>query len=424
VNAAGGDAKGYNRRGTEGRARVAVDVVVLGGGGLTGRCAVRDLAENGPFERVRVADLDLDLARQAARKAGGGPRVTTDRVDVRDPRSLAAALAGAHVCVNAVQYNFNLNVMEGCLAAGVHYLDFGGLFHMTRKQLQAHARFEGAGLLAIPGLGQVPGASNVLAAAATQDLESVESIVIRDGWRDRTQGAPEVVFTWSPSTFLDEMVMPAVIWEEGAYREVPAMSGGGEFDFPPPVGRTRLYRTLHSELATLPGFLRSKGLRRCEWQEGGSGIDVLHTLAAIGLGSDEPVEVRGQKVAPKEVLLALLRREQLLGYPDGVTVDDWEVTDIEVVGRGPSGPVTRHAQALWRARPEWGAAATEYAVGICGSIGAILLAEGKVAGRGVLPPESCIPSGPFRDALRARGVETRIAPPEPPLDSLPAQKIA
>ncbi|MCI4347893.1 MAG: saccharopine dehydrogenase NADP-binding domain-containing protein, partial [Thermoplasmata archaeon] len=112
-----------------------MDAVVLGGGGLTGRCAVWDLAESGVFEEIRVADLDRGLADAAARKAPGAARVTSHTVDVRDHSALADFLKGARVCVNAVQYNLNLDVMEGCLAAGVEYLDFGGLFHMTKRQL-------------------------------------------------------------------------------------------------------------------------------------------------------------------------------------------------------------------------------------------------------------------------------------------------
>ncbi len=388
-------------------------VVVLGGGGLTGRCTVRDLAQGGRFDEIVVADLDPVLAENAARAAG--PAAHPVRVNVRDRPALLDLLRSAQVCVNAVQYGFNLEVMSACLEARVPYLDFGGLFHMTRRQLEWDQRFRDGGLLAIPGLGQVPGASNILAAAATEDLDRVGSIRIRDGWRDLTEGGPEVVFTWSPSTFLDEMVLPAQVWEGGSYAEYPAMSGAEEFDFAPPVGRTRLYRTLHSEPATLPASLRAKGLQHCEWKEGGPGIELLRNLALLGLASDEPVPVDGRTVVPRELLLSLLKERKLLGFPPGIRIDDWEVADIEVRGERGGVPVVRHAQARFPPRPEWHLSATEYAVGVCGAIGAELFADGKMVGTGVVPPERCVPAGPFRAALRARGIETAICPPEPPL---------
>lgn len=395
-----------------------MEVVVLGGGGLTGRCAVRDLAESGVFEHVRVADLDLQLARSAAQKAGGEPRVSAHRVDVRDPAAMAEVLRGARVCVNAVQYTFNLEVMEACRRAGVDYLDFGGLFHITRKQLEHDAEFRDAGRLAIPGFGQVPGISNVLARAAVDGLARVDGLVIRDAWKDLTAGGPPLVFTWSPSTFLDEMMLPAIAWVDGAYREFPPMSDPEEYTFPAPIGRVTLFRTLHSEPATLPSYLPGVVPRSVEWREGGSGIEVLRLLAQLGLGEQRPISVDGQSIAPRRMLLALLRDRHLLGYPEGVHVDDVEVTDIEVRGQGPSGAITRHASAVFHSRPEWGAAATEYAVGIAGSIGAILIARGETDGTGVVPPERSIPVGPMRELLRQRGVITRISPPDAPLTQL------
>ncbi|MCI4330330.1 MAG: saccharopine dehydrogenase NADP-binding domain-containing protein [Thermoplasmata archaeon] len=391
-----------------------MDAVVLGGGGLTGRCTVRDLARGRKFQRIRVADLDLELAEAAASSAEGTP-TTAERVDVRDPSSLRRLLEGAAVCVNAVQYTFNVEVMESCLAAGVPYLDFGGLFHMTRKQLALDSRFRDAGLLAIPGLGQVPGVSNVLAMEATRDLDRVESIVIRDGWRDLTVGGPEVLFTWSPSTFLDEMQMNAVVFEGGEYREHPPMSGAERFDFEAPVGPTTVYRTLHSEAATLPQSLREKGLRHCEWKEGGPGIDLLRTMALLGLGGERPVDVRGHAVVPREFLLALLKREKLLGVPPGVLVDDWEVVDLEIHGMKGATPEVRHAIGRFPPKPEWGLTATEYAVGVCGAIGAEMIIAHETVGVGVVPPELCLVGSRFRAELRERGIETTIRPVEPAL---------
>src|SRR5208282_5554645 len=113
--------------------------VVLGGGGLTGRCAVRDLVRGGVFDSVVVADLDPNLAAEAARAAGAGASAVP--IDVRDHAALVRLLDGASVVVNAVQYTFNLEVMEAAREARVAYLDFGGLFHMTRRQLALDAAF-------------------------------------------------------------------------------------------------------------------------------------------------------------------------------------------------------------------------------------------------------------------------------------------
>jgi hypothetical protein len=46
----------------------------------------------------------------------------------------------------------NLNVMQAALAAKIHYIDLGGLFTWTRRQLKLHQDFLRAGLTAIIGM--------------------------------------------------------------------------------------------------------------------------------------------------------------------------------------------------------------------------------------------------------------------------------
>lgn len=394
--------------------------VVLGGGGLTGRGAVRQLGAGGVFDEIVAADVDVGLAHAAA--AATGVHVQASALDVRDHRATAELLRGATVVVNAAPYAFNLDAMAAALEAHVPYLDFGGLFHTTRRQLELDRRFRDARLLAIPGLGQVPGVSNVLAVAAAEAFDRVDSIILRDGWCDLAAGGPELSFTWSPATFLDEMVRSAVVFEDGAYREHPPMSEAEEYDFAPPVGRTKVYRTLHSEPATLPESLKAKGLRHCEWKEGGPGIELLRVLGQLGLGSESPLEVHGARVVPREFTVALLRRENLLGPRPGSVVDDWEVLDIELRGTEQGRPAVRHAVARFPPWPEWHLSATEYAVGTAGAIGAEMIARGEVTGAGVIPPERCVPAPEFRRELARRGIRTAVCPPDPPLPDFRTKK--
>ena len=59
--------------------------------------------------------------------------------------------------VNSASYRVNLDAMTACLEAGCHYLDLGGLYWMTSRQLELGPRFERAGLLALLGIGSAPG---------------------------------------------------------------------------------------------------------------------------------------------------------------------------------------------------------------------------------------------------------------------------
>ena len=56
--------------------------------------------------------------------------------------------------VNTASYRINLEAMRACLKAGCHYLDLGGLYWMTGRQLELGTEFERAGLLAVLGIGR------------------------------------------------------------------------------------------------------------------------------------------------------------------------------------------------------------------------------------------------------------------------------
>ena len=65
--------------------------------------------------------------------------------------------------VNSASYRVNLDAMRACLEAGCHYIDLGGLYWLTGRQLELSDEFERAGLLALLGMGSSPGKTNVMA---------------------------------------------------------------------------------------------------------------------------------------------------------------------------------------------------------------------------------------------------------------------
>ncbi len=87
--------------------------------------------------------------------------------------------------VNSAHYPVNLAAMESCLEAGCHYLDLGGLYHVTAKQLELSQRFKQRERLAVLGAGSAPGKTNLMAAQATRELGgSADSISVAAGGRD------------------------------------------------------------------------------------------------------------------------------------------------------------------------------------------------------------------------------------------------
>jgi lysine 6-dehydrogenase len=389
-----------------------VKVVVLGGAGLTGKCAVRDLIRSPKVSEVVVADIDEARARKFASSLKSN-KITHAIVDARNHASTAALLKDADVALNMVQYYFNLDVMKAALNAKVHYLDLGGLYHTTRKQLKLSGDFKRAGLTAVVGMGCVPGVSNAMARWAVDRLDSVDTIRIRDGWRDLTPNAPRFVATWSIQTFTDEFQQNAIVYENGAYKEVPPITLGETITFPPPIGEVEAYTTLHSELATFPSSFKNKGIRNVNWKEGGPKgwhLD-FQLIVALGLMSRDSLRVKGISVSPRDVFLKLLESKNLLGHPENMTPQDCECSRVEVVGKKHGRPVELHLEVFSRSKKEWKVSSAQYGVGIPASVVAQMLGTGQIEGRGVLPPENCVdPTALFKE-LEKRDMPVTINAP-------------
>jgi len=387
-------------------------VVVLGGAGLTGKCAVRDLVKSPEVSEVLVADIERERARKFVSSLGSS-KVQHTTVDVRNHEATAALLKDANVTLNAVQYYFNIDVMKAALIAKTHYLDLGGLYHMTRKQLELNADFKKAGLTAVVGMGCVPGVSNVMARWAADRLDSVETIRIRDGWRDFTPNSPRYVATWSVQTFTDEFAQNAMVYENGAMKEVPPMTLPEIVTFPTPIGEVEAFTSLHSELATFPSSFKDKGIQNVNWKEGGAkGWQLDNELiVALGLMDQEPLRVGTASVSPRDFFLKLLASKDLLGHPESITPEDCECSRVEVVGKKRGKLVELQLEVLYRSKKEWNVSSAQYGVGMPASIVAQMLGKGQIEDMGVLPPENCVDPTSMFSELDKRDMSIMIKAP-------------
>ncbi|HEY2959555.1 MAG TPA: saccharopine dehydrogenase C-terminal domain-containing protein [Actinomycetota bacterium] len=401
--------------------------LVLGGAGAMGRWAVRDLTESVGVDEVCVADLDgpraMEAAGWAAARAGstGTARIWGTVLDAGDGEALRRAFEPVDVVVNCAFHATNVPVMEACADTGTHYVDLGGLFHTTRRQLTLDDRFAAAGVTAVIGMGASPGTTNVMAALAARELERVESVEVRLGIADFASHDAALPLPYAAPTLLDEFSMPAMVWRGGRWNSVPAMSEQEELEFPAPVGRVRVGHTLHSEVATLPRHLADRGVESVSFKVGfpPDFMERMNLLVRLGLTGTEPVGLAGGKVIPRELLLHLLTVGQERPGPDA-KVDDAEAIWVRVGGRragstgdpalAPGTPrrVEVLAECIVRPHPTWGAGAGQLDTGVPPSIVAQFLADGVIRQRGVFAPESVVPPEPYFAELARRFMEVSL----------------
>lgn len=394
-------------------------VVVLGGAGAMGRITVKDLFETAPSElTILIADYNLTAAERLARSYKSA-RVRAAAADAASVRATTKLLKGAFAVINAVQYQLNVQVMRAALAAGAHYLDLGGLFHVTREQLKLHGEFRRAGLLAVLGMGAAPGIVNLLARSVADELDAVSEIHIQVGSVDRTPGRAVTPLgtSYSIQTVLDESTLPAAIFTKGRFRFVPPMSGAVPVHFPDPVGLRRPSYTIHSEVATLPLTYSKKGIQEVSFRIAFDEAleDKLRFLRELGLSAAQPMELRrtdgrrrtasAVRVAPRDLLLALLKQ---LPAPPPVAgpPDEYEVLRAVVRGSRAGHDVEETIDCHVPGIPAWGMG-IDVDTGCPPSIVVQMLARGELTARGALPPERAVPAEPFFRALAARGMTVR-----------------
>jgi saccharopine dehydrogenase-like NADP-dependent oxidoreductase len=376
-------------------------VVILGGAGRIGRITVQDLARTAGDLELVVADRELGPAR-------GLPAELVE-VDVTDPPSLASVLEGAFATIVSLPYRFNLAVMRGALDARVHYIDLGGLFHQTRKQLRLDAAFRRRGLTALLGMGSAPGIIDVLAVHAAEGMEAVHEVhcqvasVDKTRWRIRP---PPIDFGYSPDTLLDEFLLPAAVYRRGKFEFVPALDPRARITarFPAPVGEVVLDTTLHSEVAMIPRAFHGRGLEQVTFRQGFDQrfVDRLKLLVELGLVDTAPLA--GTGFTPRQLLLGLLGR-----FPAPVARGKpWKYEILRALVRGARGgrPVTIAADC--HAGPKGGGGVgPDIDTGAPPSIAVQMLLSGQIGKRGVVTPEEAVPVGPLIRALTRRGMKVR-----------------
>lgn len=382
-------------------------IVVLGGAGLMGRIAVRDLALNPEVDQVVIADLDVNLAQQVVAILGSS-KVCVQPVNATDRASLVSLLRGADSVVNATVYYFNLPVMEACLEAGVHYVDLGGLFHTTRKQLELHDRFRAAGITAVLGMGSAPGVPNVQARYAAERLDTVQSIRIFDGIKPPS--GDDVFFGYAIPTIIDELTMPPMVYRNGDFVACEPLSEAEEYWFQPPIGLLKTHLSLHSEVATLPVTYADKGVQECffkinYWGLSEEGLRKIKLFADMGFASTEPVEVKGVSLKPRDLFVKLMSPytpslDAFMAEPDDPT--DWKKEIVtEVRGTQSGQEVTYRLGTL--------TAVGSRPTGVAPAITAHWLAAGRISQAGVFPSEAVIEPEPFFAELAQRDIHTQVS---------------
>jgi saccharopine dehydrogenase (NAD+, L-lysine-forming) len=382
------------------------NVLIIGAGGV-GRVVTHKCAQvPGVFDSITLASRTQSKCDRIAAEIG--TPIHTAAVDADNVSETVDLIrkTGCDMVLNIALPYQDLPLMDACLEAGVHYLDTANYEPRDEArfsyeyQWPYHERFEEKGLMALLGSGFDPGVTNVFAAYAQKHLlDEIDTLDILD-CNGGDHGLPFAT-NFNPEINIREITAKGRYWERGDWKETDPLSVHRTFDFPQ-VGEKDMYLLYHEEIESLCRNLR--GVKRIRfWMTFGEKyLTHLRVLENVGMTSIEPIDFKGQKIAPVEFLRAVLPDPASLGP---LTQGKTNIGDI-LTGTKDGKPrrvyiynVCDHQECYREVKSQ----AISYTTGVPAMIGAKLMMTGAWMKPGVWNMEQLDPD-PFMEALMEHGL--------------------
>ena len=303
-------------------------VLLVGTGGVGESIAM--IAKDRPWvELLVLTDYNRDRLKEVQIKLGNPKRFPIEWIDA-SKREMIEQLARKYkvdLIMNACDPSFNEPIFDAAYNVGTNYMDMAMTLSSPHPkdpyhkcgiklgdyQFERAKQWEEKGILCLVGLGVEPGMADVFARYAQDHLfDEIEEFGIRDGANIEIKGY-EFAPNFSIWTTIEECLNPPVIWEKdkGWFTTAP-FSEPETFEFPEGIGKIEVVNVEHEEVLLMPRWLKCKRAT-FKYGLGDQFIGVLKTLHMLGLDNKELIDVKGVKVAPRDVVAACLPDPAHLG---------------------------------------------------------------------------------------------------------------
>ena len=391
-------------------------VLVVGAGGVAEALA-KMARPRAWVEQMVLTDYNLERAKEVQVKLGDEQRFPVEFIDAskQDMIEELARKYDVDLIMNAVDPVYNEKVFDAAFNVGVNYMDMAmtlskphpedpftkSYIKLGDYQFEKSKQWEEKGLLALVGLGVEPGVADVFARYAQDCLfDEIEEIGIRDGANLVIDGF-EFAPNFSIWTTIEECLNPPVVWEQdkGWFTTEP-FSEPEVFEFPDGIGEIEVVNVEHEEVLLIPRWVKTRRVT-FKYGLGDQFISVLKTLKMLGLDNKEPIDVKGVRVAPRDVVAACLPNPAYLG--DKMSGKTCAGTWVKGMKDGKEKQVYLYQVAdNAECMEKWGCQAVVAQVAFSPLLAMDLVEHGIWQGTGVLGPESFDPL-PFMDKMAEYG---------------------
>jgi saccharopine dehydrogenase-like NADP-dependent oxidoreductase len=381
--------------------------VLIIGAGAIGSVLARILSKRQEFEEVTVADLKIETAQALIKRIENPRKLTAIAMNAGDVDNMKKGMKNVDLVINATLPRFFLKIMQACLETGSNYMDLATDLGVAGKdragqriervpidlQLEQDEAWKAADLSAMLCWGADPGAVNVFARYAADKLDRVDQVLVRDGDNSIIEGYDGFASFWSPDTFIEEVgFMQPLIWTSGHFQRITPLSKNEFWDFPAPIGRLRVWAVDHEEPETIGRYI--KGCKDCNFMLSltDETVQILRALIKLGLVDPDPIDVKGVKVVPRDVVTACMPSTldpRFQGKVKGSTCVGAMV--IGQKGEQRVGHYVYNIMSHETANNLYKATATAAQTALPPAVAATLFAQGLIKKKGAYPPETLNP---------------------------------
>jgi saccharopine dehydrogenase-like NADP-dependent oxidoreductase len=386
-------------------------VALTGGSGIQAMSAMIYLLDQPDVEEIFVSDVHrLELLQERVKRLDD-KRLKTGQLDCTDEEAATQAFRGYDVVLNSAMIRGHfIKTTRAALAAGAHYLDMTSLGEEP-LQFALHEEFARRGRTAVLDMGAAPGLSNLMAVYCMEKLDRTESIDYAWGVIDTvppSEHTRPIYWGYGFDGIMGLVSGPSLVYEDGRMQQLPPRARPETFYFK--SGPQEIKGMPHREPAMLAESFPDAGLKHIMYRQAfDADSERKYTfLRDLGFASREPIDVKGVKVAPFDVLWALLERLP----PERGTPASF-VSEGHCIARGWKEGRPVEMRLMIRTDPQSEmhryytarGAAGSYRTGICAAITATMLGRGQILPKGVFRPEKCVPAASYIQAQVQVGMQ-------------------
>jgi len=370
------------------------------GAGLQGSACAFDLLNTPAVERVILADVRVGTLPTFLQPYLGA-RLQHVALDVRDAEAVRAVYAQCDAVCSAIPYYLNLPLAQLAVEAGVHFTDLGGNTAIVLEQEKLDAAAKQKGVSIVPDTGLAPGMVNIIAQHGIEQFESVETVRLFVGGLPQVPEPPVgYQIAYSIEGVVDYYTTPSLVISNGARETRVALSDIEPVRFAEPLGELEAFHTaggLSTMVYRYAGRIPNMEYKTLRYP---GHARVMEAIRELGLFSNEPVDVKGQQVVPRDVFVRVAGEKLRKQKPDLVALR------VEVTGMRDGVRSTRAWEVVDHFDAAHGITAMMRTTGYTLSITSQLQVMGIIP-PGVQTPDQCVPPQRYFDMLAERGVIVR-----------------